>query len=121
MPLTAKQRAETLADWGRGGGRCTWCKISLEFQEHATPEALRNGGYDLRKALFEVDHVIPQAMNGGDGPKNRQVLCQICHRQKTRVDLHEIAKTERIGVPPETETNAERLRQRAPLVRTPGR
>ena len=46
----------------------------------------------------EVDHIIPIAL-GGDvvGFDNHQVLCYDCHKEKTKVDMGDIAKDKRIS------------------------
>lgn len=44
----------------------------------------------------EVDHIVPVAL-GGDpvGFDNHQVLCYDCHKDKTKVDIGDIAKARR--------------------------
>ena len=124
MPLTAKQRAETLAAWEKDVGKCQGeCGVVKSFLDVASPPFLAARGYDLAKNLFQVDHILPEAMGGGNEERNRQVLCQRCHREKTRVDVHEIRKGERIGRPFKTgpTEKIERLREKWPLARNPGR
>ena len=45
---------------------------------------------------LEHDHTIPLALGGDDTPANSTVLCAECHLIKTRIDMHDIAKVERI-------------------------
>lgn len=119
----------------RDGRQCQHCGRHLLMLHNLSWAELRNQGFDPRKRLWEIDHRIPQSqavdgkvlLNGErvsvDDERNGQTLCQVCHRIKTSLDLHELAKLERIGRPPETDLDdkARRLHQRAPLVRSPGR
>ena len=47
----------------RQGKRCVYCKTSLDVGYH-------------------VDHIIPLAKGGGNGPDNLQCLCQTCNLSK---------------------------------------
>lgn len=44
------------------------------------------------KALLQVDHIIPRALDGSDDRTNLQVLCIDCHKQKTVTDLAAIRR-----------------------------
>ena len=41
---------------------------------------LKTGRVQLAR---EVDHIVPKAIGGGEGPENLQSLCRACHRTKT--------------------------------------
>ena len=38
------------------------------------------------KTKFDIDHIIPLAEGGSNGPENLQVLCKPCHFEKTQVE-----------------------------------
>ena len=50
--------------FGKQGGRCNGCGLKLEFK------------------LFEIDHIIPQVLNGSDHISNLQLLCGPCNSSK---------------------------------------
>lgn len=56
-------------------------RVEIEFGKNKKPE---------------VDHIVPIAL-GGDvvGFDNHQVLCYDCHKNKTKIDISEIAKMKR--------------------------
>ena len=45
---------------------------------------------------FEVDHYVPVALGGTNDLSNLQALCLPCHKVKTRKDVKDIAKVNRI-------------------------
>ena len=45
---------------------------------------------------FEVDHYIPVALGGTNDLSNLQALCPPCHKLKTKKDVKDIAKSNRI-------------------------
>lgn len=52
---------------------------------------------------YEIDHVIPVAMNGSDCLSNLQAMCSSCHKQKTRDQRHEVLQAvstfrKRVGI-----------------------
>jgi 5-methylcytosine-specific restriction endonuclease McrA len=61
----------------RCNGRCVKCT--------------RKVGHGLLRFVF--DHVIALCNGGGHQETNLQVLCEECHKQKTRTDVAEKAKT----------------------------
>lgn len=73
--FTRKQRAEMFA---RAGGRCECCGAKLKVGEG------------------EYDHVIAQGYGGSNDIGNGQVLCRVCHKAKTKLDVGIIAKSNRV-------------------------
>lgn len=71
--ITKSQRA---AAFLRAGGRCEKCRVKPD--------------------LYEVDHRIPRARGGIHAPENWQILCVPCHKIKTKQDVSDIAKENRI-------------------------
>ena len=45
--------------------------------------ALGRLGFDLHRALWDADHIIPLDEGGRDSPDNIQRLCVPCHKEKT--------------------------------------
>lgn len=56
----ARQRANAVV-LATSGGRCVMCG----------------------EPAVVVDHVVPLALGGGDGPENKRPLCVACHRSVT--------------------------------------
>lgn len=50
------------------GRRCAYCRIRLS------------------KRSRQVDHIVPLKMNGGNGPRNLQILCKSCNSSKNAKD-----------------------------------
>ena len=38
-------------------------------------------------AYYEIDHVVPLHLGGGNASSNLQLLCCLCHKQKTVAEL----------------------------------
>lgn len=66
--------ADLAAIFERQGGKCALCACSLA------------------KAKVEVDHIIPLARGGHNGPANLQYLCRPCNRAKSAKDPIEFAQ-----------------------------
>lgn len=49
----------------------------------------------LTPAKFVYDHIIPDALGGDPALTNCQVLCLLCHAEKTRADVARISKAKR--------------------------
>lgn len=54
--------ADVLAQKGRQKSRCYWCNFRLD--------------------KYHVDHVVPLALGGGNGPENIVVSCPACNQRK---------------------------------------
>lgn len=52
-------------------------------------------GCKLTTGKFQYDHTIPDWMGGEPIPSNCQVLCDPCHKAKTRQDAADRAKAQR--------------------------
>lgn len=46
--------------------------------------------------VFEIDHIIPDRLNGKPTLDNARVLCRPCHVEKTALDRQNIAKNNRL-------------------------
>ncbi|WP_366142407.1 HNH endonuclease signature motif containing protein [uncultured Roseibium sp.] len=74
LEFTRKTRAKAFE---RASGRCEKCSAKLK-----TGEA-------------EYDHILPAELEGDNDLQNCQVLCRICHREKTTRDVQGIRKADR--------------------------
>lgn len=57
---------------------CAWCGVMGFPRGHqAAP----------RDTDLDIDHIVPRFLGGTGAQSNLQVLCQTCHRRKSRSDL----------------------------------
>lgn len=63
----------------RAAGKCDKCSAALKPREG------------------EVDHILPDILGGEPVLANAQVLCRICHAQKTADDIRRTRKADRQG------------------------
>jgi 5-methylcytosine-specific restriction endonuclease McrA len=70
----AHTAADLLRIFKQQRGKCVVCRCSLKGIPH------------------EVDHIIPLARGGGNGPDNLQYLCRPCNRAKSAKDPIEFAR-----------------------------
>lgn len=61
----------------RANGHCERCKAALKPGE------------------AEVDHILPDALGGEPTLINAQVLCRVCHAEKTAGDIRRTRKADR--------------------------
>ena len=61
----------------RAAGRCEQCQAVLKPSEG------------------EVDHVLPAAIGGAPVASNARLLCRVCHKAKTAIDVAGIRKADR--------------------------
>lgn len=61
----------------RADGRCEKCKAVLKPREG------------------EVDHILPDILGGEPVLANAQVLCRLCHAEKTAIDIRRTRKADR--------------------------
>ena len=61
----------------RASGRCDKCKAALKSREG------------------EVDHILPDILGGEPVLANAQVLCRVCHDEKTAEDIRRTRKADR--------------------------
>ena len=74
LEFSTKTRKKAIT---RAGGKCEKCGSALKVGE------------------AEVDHILPCALGGEPSLSNAQVLCRICHREKTASDVRRIRKADR--------------------------
>lgn len=63
----------------RAAGKCEKCSANLKPREG------------------EVDHILPDVLGGEPVLANAQVLCRVCHAQKTADDIRRTRKADRAG------------------------
>ncbi len=51
---------------------------------------------DGTREVWEVEHIIPIAMGGEDDEANAAPAHQLCHKSKTKADVSQIAKANRV-------------------------
>lgn len=51
----------------------------------------------LKQAEGELDHILPDALGGKPVAANAQLLCRVCHAEKTAVDIRRMRKADRQG------------------------
>lgn len=73
--FTRKQRAEVFL---RARGKCEKCGAHLKVGEG------------------DVDHILPDALGGEATLDNAQLLCRVCHKEKTADDVRRLRKAERM-------------------------
>ena len=79
-PVDYRQNKHVL--YGQQEGKCNGCRLELPFR------------------LFEVDHIIPKVVGGGDHMENLQLLCSHCNRTKgDREQTYLRARLKEMGVP----------------------
>lgn len=61
----------------RAKGHCEKCKAALKLREG------------------EVDHILPDVLGGEPVLANAQVLCRVCHAEKTASDIRRTRKADR--------------------------
>ena len=63
----------------RAAGKCEKCSAALKPREG------------------EVDHILPDVLGGEPVLANAQVLCRVCHAEKTADDIRRTRKADRAG------------------------
>jgi 5-methylcytosine-specific restriction endonuclease McrA len=82
LDAQAAERLVHLEEWGPPGG--PWSALRRWSPLRA---ALREAGFDVRRDLLECDHVVPLWAGGPNGElANAWLLCQLCHKRKTRLE-----------------------------------
>jgi len=71
---TAADLAKTLKAQGH---RCAYCRA------------------DLRRVKKHVDHIVPLALGGSNGPENLQYLCRPCNQSKSARHPLDLRKVDR--------------------------
>ena len=61
----------------RAGGCCEKCHARLKTGES------------------EGDHILPCALGGDNSLENLQILCKVCHKEKTKNDVRSVRKADR--------------------------
>ena len=75
--------------WKKLNGTAARC-ISCANEDHrawrsANQDKLREAKRSYRKRIG-IDHIVPLAKGGSDGPENIQLLCAHCNRRKSAKD-----------------------------------
>ena len=101
-------------DCSEGGGGSVVKNVRREFSARTKREAWsRANGYcegvvgykngkpikcnaPLGRGGFHYDHIDPDWFSKDNELENAQVLCHLCHRLKTKIDITAIAKSKRI-------------------------
>ena len=78
------------AAWARANGRCEGMVMGL-FGDPVRCSAPIDIGN------FHYDHIIPYWTCRDSSLSNCQLLCTVCHREKTKRDIQNIAKCKRIA------------------------
>ena len=63
--------------FARAGGRCEKCSAVLKVGEG------------------EVDHILPCELDGEPTVDNGRLLCRVCHKEKTAIDVKRIRESDR--------------------------
>lgn len=79
MPRRDFSRKVRKAAIARAAGHCEKCKATLKLREG------------------EVDHILPDVLGGEPVLANAQVLCRLCHAEKSGDDLRRTRKADRQG------------------------
>lgn len=90
----------------RQRGLCATCPAVL---------AKINNGMVFICAPFDVDHVQPLNLLGGQEDDNLQCLCVPCHKAKTKTDIKRIAKGRRVRK--DVDRHKQRMQNKAKLSR----
>jgi 5-methylcytosine-specific restriction endonuclease McrA len=90
----------------RDRGICATCQLDTyelrrKVKGRGMRARLRKRGFDSRRSLWELDHVVPLIDGGGHDASNLQTLCVPCHRAKSGDEQRERAGRSR---EPERET-----------------
>lgn len=88
MPRHEFSRKIKCAAWERCGGRCEGQWLDDEIVTRCwAPIDIGN---------FHYDHIDPDWFSGCNDLSNCQVLCVVCHKEKTARDQTNIAKSKRV-------------------------
>jgi 5-methylcytosine-specific restriction endonuclease McrA len=47
---------------------------------------------NLKNACYDIDHILPLALGGGNAPKNLQATCPRCNRRKNKMHPNDFAR-----------------------------
>ncbi len=75
----------------RDRGRCAACRLDTyalkrRMKGRGMWSKLCEKGFVRRRALWELDHIVPLIDGGSHDPSNLQTLCAPCHREKTALE-----------------------------------
>ena len=76
----------------------TWPLRGRSGDMKGRQKCIESKGFSNNQAYMEIDHILPIKM-GGDplDIANQQTLCYPCHKKKTKVDVGQMAKMNRIN------------------------
>jgi 5-methylcytosine-specific restriction endonuclease McrA len=79
-------------------GVCRACgfdtkKFAREIRGRGRTKRLRERGFQPRRSLWELDHIVPLIEGGNHDPSNLQTLCVPCHRKKSGGESRDRARS----------------------------
>ena len=90
--------------------------LRREVRGRGRAKRLRELGFQPRRSLWELDHVVPLIEGGSHDPANLQTLCVPCHRKKSAHETRERARARAVDEPQQeqsTDATLETLLARA--------
>ena len=75
-------------------------------------------GAVLKPREAEVDHILPCELGGEPTLANAQVLCKVCHKEKTANDIRRIRKSDRARDKNSGAIRPDQTMQSAPFARS---
>jgi 5-methylcytosine-specific restriction endonuclease McrA len=84
----------------RDRGRCAECGLDTyalrrKLRGRGSHRKLRELGFQPRKSLWELDHIVPLVDGGSHDASNLQTLCKPCHTRKSARETAERAGRKR--------------------------
>lgn len=71
-------------------------KVRAEIIERANGHCEDRGcGAVIKGTAFQIDHILPCELGGGNTAANAQLLCLPCHKRKTKTDVQRVRKSDR--------------------------
>jgi hypothetical protein len=88
----------------RDRGVCRACGLDTsalrrKVRGRGRAKHLRELGFQPRRSLWELDHVVPLIDGGSHDPANLQTLCVPCHRKKSAHETRERARARAAAEP----------------------
>jgi len=95
----------------RDRGVCRSCGVDTralarELRGPGRAKRMRALGFQPRRSLWELDHVVPLIEGGSHDADNLQTLCVPCHRKKSAAETRERARARQDAGPAAAEIDA---------------